>query len=74
MIFVSLRKLDDGSFIYLLLYIDDLLIAAKDRFEVNKLKTLLDRECEMKDLGAVKKILGMKIHRDRKAGKLNMSH
>ena len=30
-------------------------------------------EFEMKDLGAAKKILGMDIHRDRKAGKLRVS-
>ncbi|KAK3040178.1 hypothetical protein RJ639_028428 [Escallonia herrerae] len=31
---------------------------------------LLSREFDMKDLGSAKKILGMEIHRDRKAGKL----
>ncbi|KAK3001074.1 hypothetical protein RJ639_020290 [Escallonia herrerae] len=34
------------------------------------LKKLLSREFDMKDLGSAKKILGMEIHRDRKAGKL----
>ena len=67
---VYLRKLDDESLIYLLLYVDDILIAARDRSEVNKLKTLLGGEFEMKDLEAIKKILGMEIHRDRKARKL----
>ena len=66
-------KLSDGSFVYLLLYVDDMLLATKNLVEVNKLKTLLSGEFEMKDLGATKKILGMEIHRDRQAGKLFLS-
>ncbi|KAL0411651.1 UNVERIFIED_CONTAM: Retrovirus-related Pol polyprotein from transposon TNT 1-94 [Sesamum latifolium] len=57
--------LQDGSFIYLLLYVDDMLIASKSRIEIEKLKTQLKREFEMKDLGEAKKILGMEITRDR---------
>ncbi|KAK2991311.1 hypothetical protein RJ640_024576 [Escallonia rubra] len=34
------------------------------------LKKLLSKEFDIKDLGSAKKILGMEIHRDRKAGKL----
>ncbi|PPR84446.1 hypothetical protein GOBAR_AA36262 [Gossypium barbadense] len=67
------RKLSDGSHIYLLLYVDDMLIASKNMSEINKLKSQLSGEFEMKDLGAAKKILGMDIHRDRKAGKLRVS-
>ncbi|RVW64151.1 Retrovirus-related Pol polyprotein from transposon TNT 1-94 [Vitis vinifera] len=64
---VYFKTLPDGSFIYLLLYVDDMLIAAKNRAEINKLKQLLSSEFEMKDLGAAKKILGMEIWRDRDA-------
>ena len=70
---VYFRKFSNGSFIYLLLYVDDMLIAAKDRNEVNRLKEQLSSEFEMKDLGATRKILGMEIKRDRKAGKLWLS-
>ena len=59
------KKLFGGSFIYLLLYVDDMLIACKNMFEMNRLKTLLQGEFEMKDLGAMKKILGMEIHKDK---------
>ena len=44
---------DDSSFIFLLLYVDDMLIATKSMVEVNKLKSLLSKEFNMKDLGAV---------------------
>ncbi|KAL6324554.1 hypothetical protein AAG906_013366 [Vitis piasezkii] len=70
---VYFKTLHDGSFIYLLLYVDDMLIAAKNRAEINKLKQLLSSEFEMKDLGAAKKILGMEIWRDRDAGLLYVS-
>ncbi|KAL5757095.1 hypothetical protein ACOSQ2_021841 [Xanthoceras sorbifolium] len=70
---VYFRKLKDGSFVYLLLYVDDMLIAAKDIFELNKLKSELSGEFEMKDLGAAKKILGMEIRRDKAAGKLYLT-
>jgi len=66
-------KIVNGSAIYLLLYVDDMLIAAKDKSEIAKLKAQLSKEFEMKDLGAAKKILGMEITRDRKSGKLYLS-
>ncbi|XP_070047356.1 uncharacterized protein [Nicotiana tomentosiformis] len=62
--------LNDGAFVYLLLYVDDMLISAKDLIEIHNLKSQLKSEFEMKDLGAAKKILGMEIKRDRKANRL----
>ncbi|KAI4332243.1 hypothetical protein L6164_017167 [Bauhinia variegata] len=47
---------------------DDMLIASKNREEINRLKAQLSKEFEMKDLGEAKKILGMEITRDRKRG------
>jgi hypothetical protein len=41
-----------------------MLIAAKSIVEVNKLKVLLIREFDMKDLGGAKNNLGMDIPRD----------
>lgn len=65
---VYYRKLQDGTFIYLLLYVDDMLIASKSKVEIDKLKAQLSSEFEMKDLGEAKKILGMEITRDRARG------
>ncbi|KAE8708956.1 hypothetical protein F3Y22_tig00110332pilonHSYRG00622 [Hibiscus syriacus] len=67
---VNLQKLKDGYFIYLLLYVDDMLIASKSKKEIDKLKAQLNQEFEMKDLGEAKKILGMEICRDRQRWKL----
>lgn len=66
-------KFVDGSPIYLLLYVDDMLIAAKSKKEITALKAQLISEFNMKDLGAAKKILGMKINRDRTSGLLFLS-
>ena len=60
----------DGSRIYLLLYVDDMLVASRNKAEVQTLKSLLGSEFEMKDLGAARKILGMEIKRDRVQRKL----
>ena len=35
---VYFKRLQDGSFIYLLLYVDDMLIASKNRGEIERLK------------------------------------
>ncbi|KAG8482828.1 hypothetical protein CXB51_024043 [Gossypium anomalum] len=70
---VYFKKNCNGSFVYLLLYVDDMLIAAKDKGEIRKVKAQLSEEFEMKDLGTTKKILGMEILRDRKASKLYLT-
>ena len=49
---------------YLLLYVDDMFIAANNITEINILKKLLNKEFDMKDLGVAKKIFGMEISRE----------
>jgi len=66
---VCFQQLSD-SFIYLLLYINDMLIVSKDKSLISRLKSQLCNEFEIQDLRATKKILGMEIHKDRKARKL----
>ena len=61
------------SYVFLLLYVDDMLIAGSSMREINNLKTRLCAAFEMKDLGSVKQILGMRISQDRFAGTLNLS-
>lgn len=60
---VYLSKLENGIYIYLLLYVDDILIASPSMKEIQKLK--LSSEFDMKDHGAAaKKIL--EIYRGKK--------
>lgn len=70
---VYFKRLCDGSFIYLLLYVDDMLTAAVCNSEIEKLKCRLSTEFEMKNLGDAKKILGMEIRRDRMNEKVCLS-
>ncbi|XP_057532923.1 uncharacterized protein LOC130810814 [Amaranthus tricolor] len=70
---VYLKKFEDGSLLYLLLYVDDMLVACSSLLKVEDLKELLSSEFDMKDLGEAKKILGMEILRDRAKGVLYLS-
>ncbi|GJT05730.1 retrovirus-related pol polyprotein from transposon TNT 1-94 [Tanacetum coccineum] len=53
------KKVSRDSYVYLLLYVDDMLVAAKNMVVINDLKALLKSKFEMKDLGATKKTLGI---------------
>ena len=70
---VYFKRCNDESFMYLLLYVDDMLIAAKSKEEIRTVKVQLNNEFEMKNRGAAKKILRMEIMRDRVAGRLSLS-
>ena len=48
---------------YLLLYVNDMLITARNKTHIQKLKTQLKEEFNMKDLREVKKILGRSTDR-----------
>ncbi|RVW87889.1 Retrovirus-related Pol polyprotein from transposon TNT 1-94 [Vitis vinifera] len=63
----------DNSYIILLLYVDDMLIVGSDIEKINNLKKQLSKQFAMKDLGAAKQILGMRIIRDKANGTLKLS-
>ena len=65
--------MENGTFIILVLYVDDMIVERKRMIEINNLKAQLDSTCDMKDIGVEKQILGMEIHRDKKNGKLSLS-
>ena len=50
----------------LLLYVDGMLITGSNMKEIVNLKARLAEEFSMKDLGSTKKILGIRISRERK--------
>jgi hypothetical protein len=58
------------SFVYLLLYVVDMLIASYEKSLIGELKAQLSQEFDMKDLGSAKKILWMRIKRGRHVGTL----
>jgi hypothetical protein len=63
-------KLIGDHLIYLVLYVDDMLLIGNNKEIIQDVKTQLSSKFDMKDLGASNFILGMEIKRDRKKGKL----
>ena len=70
---VYVKEVTGGIYVYLLLYVDDMLVASKSMVEIEKVKKLLSGRFEMKDLGCARRILGMDINRDRAGGVLTVS-
>jgi len=56
---VFMMRRNEKFILYLLLYVDDILMASSDRQEIQKLKKKLNDEFEMMDLGNAKRIFGM---------------
>ena len=67
------RQLADESRIYLILYVDDMLIAGSNQAEIGKLKRSLHAKFAMKELGQARHILGMRIERNRTTKTLRLS-
>jgi len=71
--YIYVKDVDTMDALYLLLYVDDMLIASRSMIAVKGLKRALSQEFEMKDLGSAFKILGMEICMDRCKGILHLS-
>lgn len=56
---------DDGTTSYLLIYVDDILIAAESMSRVNEIKAALLTAFDARDMGPAEFYLGMTIERDR---------
>jgi hypothetical protein len=52
---------------------DDMLISLKSTIKIEKLKSQLKNKFKMKDLEEAKKIIGMKIQRDRRKGTIYLT-
>ncbi|KAI5337606.1 hypothetical protein L3X38_016877 [Prunus dulcis] len=62
-----------SRFIFLVLYVDDILLATNDHNLLKDTKELLSNNFEMKDLGEAAFVLGIEIQRDRARGLLGLS-
>ena len=67
------HKFSGSKHIFLVLYVDDILLATNDIGILHDTKSFLSKHFEMKDLGDVSFVLGIKIHRDRSRGILGLS-
>ena len=61
-------KFKNGKFIFLVLYVDDILLANSDVALLLETKKFLSSKFDMKDLGEASFVLGIEIHRDRSNG------
>jgi hypothetical protein len=70
---VYFKRIENGSYIILLLYVDDMIVVGSNMQDINVFKNKLDNSFVMKNLGVANKILGIKITRDKKKHKLILS-
>ena len=58
-------KKSKSSFMALLVYVDDVLLASDNILEIERLKTFLDAKFTIKDLGPLKYFLGLEVARSK---------
>ncbi|GJU88303.1 retrovirus-related pol polyprotein from transposon TNT 1-94 [Tanacetum coccineum] len=63
----------ESKFIFLVLYIDDILLATNDFDLLHKTKEYLSKNFQMKDMGEASYVIGFSIFRDISKGLLGMS-
>ncbi|RVX18823.1 Retrovirus-related Pol polyprotein from transposon TNT 1-94 [Vitis vinifera] len=66
-------RVSESSYIFLVLYVDDILLASNDPNLLIETKHMLSTHFDMKDLGETSYVLGIKILRDRANGVLKLS-
>ena len=66
-------KVNGRKFIFLVLYVDGILLSANDTGMLIETKQLLFSHFDMKDLGKASYVLGIQILRDRPSGILRLS-
>ena len=66
-------KNDSSSKVFIVLYVDDLLVTGSSEVGISKTKAFLMTKFAMKDLGDVSLILGMHVSRDRLKGTLDIN-
>jgi hypothetical protein len=66
-------KFKNGRYIFLVSYVDNILLASSDIGLLLETKKFLFLKFDMKDLGEASFVLGIEIHRDRNKGVLGLS-
>ena len=67
------QKVSGSKTCFLVLYVDDILLATNDKGMMHGVKQLLSKNFDMKDMGEASYVIGIKIHRDRSRGILGLS-
>jgi hypothetical protein len=67
------KKVSGSTVIFLVLYVDDILLIGNDSPMMESVKFSLRKSFSMKDLGEATYILGIKIYRDRSKRLIGLS-
>ncbi|KAK8957861.1 hypothetical protein KSP39_PZI000571 [Platanthera zijinensis] len=67
------KRISGSVVVFLILYVDDILLIGNEVSELNAVKTSLKKVFSMKDLGEATYILGIKIYRDRSRRMIGLS-
>ena len=59
------QKVSGSKICFLVLYVDDILLATNDKGLLYEVKQFLSKNFDMKDMGEASYVIGIKIHRDR---------
>ena len=67
------HKVSGSKICYLVLYVDDILLATNDVGKLYEVKQFLSKNFDMKDIGGASYVICIKIHRERSRGILGLS-
>ncbi|WVY98395.1 hypothetical protein V8G54_030546 [Vigna mungo] len=67
------EKVSGSKICFLVLYVDDILLATNDNGMLYEVKQFLSKNFDMKDMGVTSYVTGIKIHRERSRGILGLS-
>ena len=66
-------KVSGNKTCFLVLYVDDILLATNDKGMMHRVKQFLSKNFDMKNTGEASYVIGIKIHRDRSRCILGLS-
>ena len=59
------QKVTKSKICFLVLYVDDILLATNDKGLLHEVKQFISENFDMKDMGDTTYVIDIKIHRDR---------
>jgi Reverse transcriptase (RNA-dependent DNA polymerase) len=67
------HKFNGSKFVFLVLYVDDILLASNDKNMMHETKKFLFKYFDIKNLGEASYVLDLKIHRNQNKSILELS-
>ena len=67
------QKVSRSKICFIVLYVDDILLATNDKGLLHEVKQFISKNFDMKDMGEAPYVIDIKIHRDKLKGILGLS-